>query len=72
MIIHDLAFAAYLSLIGKNLTKVWKSDEGKFNFQFEIDKEECNLLEMTFINSDFAKYDANLRKIKSLLYKRSQ
>lgn len=64
----DLPLAAFLVIKGLNLVKAKKSHGGKFEFVIEDPDEEAEALSIEYINSDFCKFDNQIRSIKKLLY----
>lgn len=64
----DLSLAAYLSMMGLKLFKAEKDINNKFNFIFEDPSFLAPSLTVSFLNSDFLKYDNHLRNLKKMLY----
>jgi hypothetical protein len=64
----DLPLAAYLVIKGLSLVKAKKASSGKFEFVLEDPDEKADALSIEYINSDFCKFDNQIRSIKKLLY----
>lgn len=64
----DLSLAAYLSMMGLKIVKVEKDQNNKFNFIFEDPDSLAPSYAVSFLNSDFSKYDNHLRTLKKMLY----
>jgi hypothetical protein len=63
----DIALAAYLKLKGMRLVECGK-DGQKFRFVFEDPDSEGAELALEFVNSDFRRYDDEIRSLKKVLY----
>ncbi len=68
-ITSDLSLAAYLTVKGLDLIKAKKVESGKFEFIIDDNEGKADLLAIEYINSDFCKFDNQIRTIKKLLYK---
>lgn len=64
----DLPLAAYLCVKGLSLVKAKKTYNGKFEFILEDPNGEAEELSIEYINSDYCKFDNQIRSIKKLLY----
>lgn len=64
----DLPLAAYLVIKGLPLTSAKKLNGGKFEFILEDPNDAAGALSIEYINSDFCKFDNQIRSIKKLLY----
>ena len=64
----DIGIAAYLQLQGFRLTKCKRTETGKFLFQFEDPNDECRMRSLQFLESDFCKFDNNVRNLKKILF----
>jgi len=64
----DLSLAAYLSMVGLKLLLVEKDNKNKFNFVFEDENSTASNHAVSFLNSDFLKYDNHVRNLKKMLY----
>lgn len=68
----DLALAAYLLTKGRRLIVAEKSSSGRYHFEIEDDVSQgfslCNRLKIEFVNSEFIKFDNNLKMLKKMIY----
>lgn len=64
----DLSLAAYLSMMGLKILKTDKDQNNKFNFIFEDPNSLAPSYAVSFLNSEFSKYDNHLRNLKKMLY----
>jgi len=64
----DLSLAAYLSMMGLKILKAEKDKNHKFNFIFEDPNLLAQTYAVSFLNSEFSKYDNQLRNLKKMLY----
>ncbi len=65
----DLALAGYLKLRGLELVKVDRSNPRKAVFFFDDTVDVAEQLMLEFANSDFRKYDAEIRALKKLIHR---
>jgi hypothetical protein len=65
----DLALAGYLKLRGLELAKVDRSNPRKAVFYFDDSIDVAEQLVLEFANSDFRKYDAEIRALKKLIHR---
>ena len=63
---NDMSFSAYLILNGMELLKAKKLGNS-FKFTFKP-MREISGLEISYINSDIAKYDDIVRKLKKIVF----
>jgi hypothetical protein len=63
---HDLGFAAYLKLRNFALMSASK-DNGLFVFEFSDPEEGAADLRLEYINSEFAKFDSEVKGLKKLI-----
>jgi len=63
----DIALAAYLKLKGMILVECGK-DGQKFRFVFEDPGDQGEQFALEFVNSDFRRYDDEIRSLKKVLY----
>jgi hypothetical protein len=68
-ITSDLSLAAYLTMNGLNLIKCSKGMNGKFEFSFKDPEEVAQGLSLSYLNSEFCKFDNHVRTLKKMLYK---
>ena len=66
---EELALASYFKMKGVKLTSYEQSKErkGKVRFVFFDKKDECEKLEIEFLNSECKKFDSEIRDLKKLL-----
>ena len=64
----DIGIAAYLQLQGYKIVSCKRLDTGKFYFKFEDENQECRLKSLEFLESDFCKFDNNVRNLKKILF----
>jgi hypothetical protein len=64
----DIGIAAYLQLQGFKLIACRRLESGKFFFEFEDPDEKCKIKSLEFLDSDFCKFDNNVRNLKKVLF----
>jgi len=64
----DLSLAAFLSMRGLDIKKAVKLPGGKFEFILSDPDAVAASLSLEYINSEFSKFDSQVRLIKKLLY----
>ncbi len=64
----DIGIAAYLQLRGFKLRECHRLENGKFHFSFEDPKGLCQQISLEFLESDFCKFDNNVRNLKKVLF----
>ena len=65
----DLALAAYMITKGMILSKAKKLDSGRYHFEIEYDEEgKADKLKIEFVNSEYYKFDNNLKMLKKMMY----
>jgi hypothetical protein len=64
----DLSLSAYLSMMGLKIIKAEKDSNNKFIFEFEDPEDLAKNYSISFLKSDFIKYDNSLRNLKRMLY----
>lgn len=67
-ITSDIGIAAFLQLRGLKLVECKRLESGKFHFKFEDPESKCQLLSLEFLDSDFCKFDNNVRNLKKILF----
>lgn len=65
----DLALAGYLKLRGLELVRVDRSNPRKAVFYFDDTIDVAEQLVLEFANSDFRKYDWEIRALKKLIHR---
>ena len=64
----DIGIAAYLQLQGFRLATCKRLESGKFFFEFTDPDEQCKVKSLEFLESDFCKFDNNVRNLKKVLF----
>lgn len=64
----DIGIAAYLQLKGIKLVDCRRLETGKFHFAFEDPEQKCSPLSLEFLDSEFCKFDNNVRNLKKVLF----
>ena len=64
----DIGIAAFLQLRGLKLVECKRLDSGKFHFVFEDPESVCQMLSLEFLDSDFCRFDNNVRNLKKILF----
>lgn len=64
----DIGIAAYLQLQGVKLVSCRRLESGKFHFEFEDPSEQGKIKALEFLDSDFCKFDNNVRNLKKILF----
>ena len=64
----DIGIAAYLQLQGFRLLACRRLETGKFFFEFDDPNEQCKIKSLEFLESDFCKFDNNVRNLKKVLF----
>ena len=64
----DIGIAAYLQLQGYKLSTCKRLETGKFFFEFDDHDDQCRMKSLEFLDSDFCKFDNNVRNLKKILF----
>tara|TARA_A100001011_G_C14047901_1_gene730598 strand:- start:208 stop:420 length:213 start_codon:yes stop_codon:yes gene_type:complete len=64
----DIGIAAYLQLKGFKLVECRRLETGKFHFSFNDPNGECQGKSLEFLDSDFCRFDNNVRNLKKILF----
>lgn len=64
----DLALAAYMITKGMTLVKAKRLDSGKYFFEIEDPNDSADKLKLEFINSEYYRFDNNLKMLKKMMY----
>ena len=64
----DIGIAAYIQLRGVKLLECKRLESGKFHFKFANESRNCQQLSLEFLESDFCKFDNNVRNLKKILF----
>ena len=65
----DIGIAAYVMMKGLKLLKAARSPGGRFKFVFQDPQSLGPGLAVDYVNSEAAKFDANMKNLKNILYK---
>ena len=65
----DIGIAAFVMMKGLKLKQASKSHSGRFSFIFEDPKNEGPQYAVDYVNSESARFDANMKNLKNILYK---
>ena len=65
----DIAIAAFLMTKGVKLKSASREKNGKFKIVFDDPNNECDALSVEYINSDFSRFDACIKNLKSIIFK---
>jgi hypothetical protein len=66
-ITHDLGFAAFLKINSYSLISAKRGEKGLFIFEFLDPNEQAADLRLDYINSEFAKFDSEVKGLKKLI-----
>ncbi len=64
----DIGIAAFLQLKGLKLVECKRLQSGKFHFAFEDPSDSCQAIALEFLDSDFCRFDNNVRNLKKILF----
>ena len=64
---NDLGLSAYLMINGLMLKDARVDPRGMYIFEFEDPKKEARSLSIKFLNSECAKFDQQVRNLRTLL-----
>jgi len=64
----NLALAAYMITKGLKLMKAERLKTGRYHFELEDPDDKADQLKLEFINSEFMKFDNNLKMLKKMMY----
>ena len=65
----DIGIAAFVMMKGLKLRQATKSHNGRFSFVFEDPGNLGQQFAVDYVNSESAKFDANMKNLKNILYK---
>ena len=65
----DIGIAAFIMMKGLKLIEAKRSSTGRFLFTFEDPKSLAPKLAVEYLNSESAKFDANMKNLKNILFK---
>ena len=64
----DLALAAYMVTKGMALLKAKRLDSGKYFFEISDPDDSADKIKLEFINSEYYRFDNNLKMLKKMMY----
>lgn len=65
----DIGIAAFIMMKGLKLIEAKRSPSGRFSFVFEDTNDLGNSYAVDYLNSESAKFDANMKNLKNILFK---
>ena len=65
----DIGIAAYVMMRGLKLKQASRGTRGRFKFVFEDPSDLGRVYEVDYVNSESAKFDANMKNLKNILFK---
>ena len=65
----DIGIAAYVMMRGLKLKDASRGVKGRFSFVFEDPKNLGRIYEVDYVNSESARFDANMKNLKNILFK---
>ena len=65
----DIGIAAFVMMKGLKLKQASKSHNGRFNFVFLDPSNLGQQYAVDYVNSESARFDANMKNLKNILYK---
>jgi len=65
----DIGVAAYVMMKGLRLKSASRGHGGRFKFVFEDPNDMGNRYSVDYVNSEAARFDANMKNLKNILYK---
>ena len=65
----DIGIAAYVMMRGLKLVHASRNNNGRFIFSFDDPKNLGKAYAVDYVNSEAARFDANMKNLKNILYK---
>ena len=65
----DIGIAAYVMMRGLKVDNASRGPGGRFNFVFEDPNNLGKKYSVDYVNSESARFDANMKNLKNILYK---
>ena len=65
----DIGIAAFVMMKGLKLKQASRGQGGRFNFLFDDPSGLGPKYAVDYVNSESAKFDANMKNLKNILYK---
>ena len=64
----DIGLAAYLKTAGVKLAEIGREgDTQRYKFLFEISRADADKLKMDFVNSEFYRFDSNMKSLRIMI-----
>ena len=65
----DIGIAAFIMMKGLKLIEAKRGPSGRFSFVFEDPDNKARQYAVDYLNSESAKFDANMKNLKNILFK---
>jgi len=65
----DIGIAAYIMMKGLRLAEAKRASTGRFSFIFDDPTDLASIFAVDYLNSESAKFDANMKNLKNILFK---
>ena len=65
----DIGIAAFIMMKGLRLSNASRAQTGRFMFEFEDPNDLAKKYAVDYLNSESAKFDANMKNLKNILFK---
>ncbi len=65
----DIGIAAFIMMKGLKLIEAKRTQTGRFSFIFEDPNDMAKKYAVDYLNSESAKFDANMKNLKNILFK---
>ncbi len=65
----DIGIAAFIMMKGLKLVEAKRSSSGRFSFIFEDPDDLGTRYAVDYVNSESARFDANMKNLKNILFK---
>ena len=65
----DIGIAAFMMMKGLKLVEAKRAQNGRFSFVFEDPNDQARSYAVDYVNSESAKFDANMKNLKNILFK---
>ena len=65
----DIGIAAFMMMKGLKILEAKRAASGRFSFVFDDPKGLAQQYAVDYVNSESAKFDANMKNLKNILFK---
>ena len=65
----DIGIAAFIMMKGLKLIEAKRAQSGRFSFVFEDPNDLAKQFAVDYVNSESARFDANMKNLKNILFK---